>query len=143
MIPDPNQLQNMPYTSASINSYGADRFGFTSAWVAQNKSKRVTLKQDLVHIQRLINGGALPSTANLAQLNGKPAHVFAQQLSNNFAKILLYFTAKSPIDGKIYNLYITDPCPGSTNWELVGRLPQPQYHIPAYTNVLSHWNVGN
>lgn len=162
MIPDPNQVQNMPNTSASISSYGANQFGFTSAWVEQNTNTVVTLKQDLVHVQRLINGGVLPSTTNLANLQGKAAYIYAQQLSNNFPKILLYFTAVSPYvyvtpninkpkvkvninpyAGKTFNLYITDPCPGSTNWNLIVRFSQPQYYMPAYTNVLSKWKVGN
>jgi len=113
-------------------------------------------------LNKLIRGQMLPKNSPLSGLNynknNRNAAAYVNQYTNaynllkhiadNFSKITLYFEAVSPIanpkDGKFhtYKLYIADPCPGATNWMMIiqGRL-NPQLNIPAYTNVLSRWNV--
>ena len=146
---------NFIYTPDGINSYGASGLGFTADW-AQNNTTSVTLIQDQGQVNNLIKRGVLPSASSLTTAakilsktkKGTPLYknlVSLQQVLQslkNFPKIMLYFNAVSPVDGNTYKLYITDPCPGATNWGLIlsGRL-NPQTNIPAYTNVLSHWNV--
>lgn len=149
---------NFIYTPDGVNSYGAAGLGFTAAW-AQNNNTVVTLMQDQWQVQNLKNRGVLPNASVMKALRNAISNASTQKntsrlaqlqqisnllnnISNNFPKIMLYFNAVSPTDGRTYNLYITDPCPGNTNWGLIisGRL-NPQTNIPAYTNVLSHWSV--
>ena len=54
----------------------------------------------------------------------------------NYRKITLYFNYPSDAAPK-YRLYIADPNPGDV------KIMGTQIMIPAYTNVLSKWNVGN
>jgi hypothetical protein len=140
---NPQGSSNFIITTDGVNSYGAAKFGFDTNW-AKDNTNIVTLNQDIAQIRRLISRGVLPNNSNLstASLKNRQLGLLFKHISNNFPKIMLYFTATSPTDGKIYKLYITDPCPGKTNWTMViqGRL-NPQTNIPAYTNVLSKWRV--
>ncbi len=165
---NPMLSSNFIYTPDGINSYSAGRLGFTTEW-AQNNPTSVTLVKDPNQVQNLIKRGVLPNASvmstlakaisNASKQNAQLAtqltqlKTFLQSLSNNFPKIMLYFNAVSPVNGQTYKLYITDPCPGATNWGLIlpgttnsglitpPRLSPPQNYVPAHTNVLSHWNV--
>lgn len=140
---NPQQNSNFIITTDGINSYGASKFGFDADW-AKNNTTVVRLVQDVAQIKKLIARGVLPNNSNLstASLKSRQLGLLFKYISDNFPKIILYFTAVSPIDGKTYKLYIADPCPGKTNWSMViqGRL-NPQTNIPAYTNVLNKWWV--
>lgn len=140
---NPQQSSNFIVTVDGINSYGAAKFGFDAYW-AKNNATVVTLIRDVAQIKRLVSRGVLPNSSNLsaASLKSRQLGLLFQYISNNFPKIMLYFYAVSPTDGKTYKLYIADPCPGKTNWSMIiqGRL-NPQTSIPAYTNVLNKWWV--
>lgn len=143
---NPQQNSNFIITDdTGTNSYSAQNVGFDANW-AKNNTTTVKLFRDDFQVRKLVSRGVLPSPAILNALreNTPKAQIYQlfKHISDNFPKILLYFEAVSPTDNKKYKLYITDPCPGKTNWTMVtqGRL-NPQTSIPAYTNVLSKWKV--